>query len=83
MPERSEDWRSRRIWDLEHNEKIVIACSCGRSVHYSAGHIQRLHRIPSDTLIYDLRYRFRCSRCNSRDGVEVSIRLDTWPPDRI
>jgi hypothetical protein len=29
--------------------------------------LQRLHRLPSDTLVYDLRFRFGCKKCNGTD----------------
>jgi hypothetical protein len=37
--------------------------------------LQRRYRLPSDTLVYDLQYRFKCGRCNSRD-IDVSIEVD-------
>ena len=40
--------------------------------------MQRLHRVPSDTLIYDLQFRLRYKHCNARRGFKITIR-DTRP----
>jgi hypothetical protein len=81
VPERHADWRERRLWDLLDREMVVVACACGQSGHFLPGFLQRKYRVPSDTLIYDLRFRFKCSRCNSRKRIEISLRVDKWPPD--
>jgi hypothetical protein len=35
--------------------------------------LQRIYRVPSDTVIYDLKCRLRCRRCNSRRDFEVTM----------
>ena len=40
---------------------------------YAAGVLQRVHRIRSDLLIYDLQYRLRCRHCNRRSGFRIAI----------
>jgi hypothetical protein len=35
--------------------------------------LQRKYRMPSDTLIIDLQYRFRCTHCNRRRGFQIGI----------
>ena len=46
-------------------------CPCGRNVEYRLG--QRQHRVPSDTLVFDLQFRLRCSHCNRRAGFRITI----------
>lgn len=67
------DPRSLRLFDLATDEGVVVTCQCGRSVEYFAGFLQRAHRLPSDTLIYDLQFRFRCTHCNRRSGFRIAI----------
>ncbi len=72
------DPRTLRLWDLASDEAVVIRCACGRSVHFGQGFLQRHHRIPSDTLLYDLQYRFRCSHCGAKEGFVVSVERQVW-----
>jgi hypothetical protein len=51
----------------------VIRCPCGRNVEYPNGLQQRRFRLPSDTLLYDLQFRFRCKRCNLRSGFTIAV----------
>jgi hypothetical protein len=51
---------------------IVVRCGCGRS-EYPPGFLQRRYRVPSDTLVYDLQFRLRCSHCNRRAGFRITI----------
>jgi hypothetical protein len=67
------DSRTIRLWDLKRDQRVTVKCVCGRSVHFLPGTLQRHHRVPSDTLIYDLRFRLKCRKCNSRQGIEVSV----------
>jgi hypothetical protein len=67
------DPRNMRPWDIGQNHAVFFRCSCGRIAQYGPGALQRLHRLPSDTLVYDLRYRFRCRKCNARDSFEVTV----------
>jgi hypothetical protein len=52
---------------------IVVRCPCGRSVEYFSGFLQRRHWLPSDTLVFDLQFRLRCSHCNRRRGFRITI----------
>jgi hypothetical protein len=38
------------------------------------GTLQRLHRIPSTTLVFDLQYRLRCRHCRRDRGFKISLR---------
>jgi hypothetical protein len=58
-----------RLGDLASHEVIVVRCPCERSVEYHAGFLQRRHRMPSDTLVFDLQFR---KRAGGRDMK--------WPP---
>jgi hypothetical protein len=69
-----DDLRTLRLLDLSPHDTIVVQCGCGRIVEYLPGVLPRLHRVPSTTLVYDLHYRFRCSRCNRRSGFGISLR---------
>jgi hypothetical protein len=39
----------------------------------AADWLQRRHRVPSDTLVYDLQFRLRCTYCNCRRGFRITI----------
>lgn len=66
--------RLERLIDLGKTEVVVVKCRrCGTSVEYGRGFLQRRHRVASDTLVYDLRYRLKCARCNNRDDFRISI----------
>jgi hypothetical protein len=41
--------------------------------------LQRLHRISSDTLVCDLKYRFKCRKCNEREFEVTVAELRTGP----
>ncbi len=62
-----------RLGDLAPHEVIVVSCPCGRSVEYRKGFLQRRQRVPSDTLVFDLQFRLRCSHCNARAGFRITI----------
>ena len=62
-----------RLGDLAPHEVIVVRCPCGRDVEFPPGFLQRRHRMPSDTLVYDLQFRLRCSHCNRRSGFRITI----------
>ena len=49
------------------------ALSCGRSVEYPPGFLQRRYRLASDALVFDLQFRLRCSHCNRRSGFRITI----------
>ena len=65
-----------RLGELAAHEVIVVRCPCERSVEYHPGFLQRRHRVPSDTLVYDLQFRFRCSHCNRRSGFRITIEAE-------
>src|ERR1051325_9672241 len=67
------DPRLLRLLDLADYEMVVVSCPCGRIVEYSRGVLQRLHRFPSDTLVYDLQFRLRCRHCNRRSGFRIAV----------
>src|SRR3546814_11394554 len=54
-----------RLLDLQPHEIIVVRCQCGRSAEYGYGLLQRLHRLPSDTLVYDLQFNLHCRQGKS------------------
>jgi len=60
--------------DLKPYEHIIVRCQCGRSVDYMPGVPQRLHHLPSDTLIFDLQFRLRCSHCRAFRNFEITVR---------
>ena len=62
-----------RLGDLAPHEVIVVRCPCGRNTEYRRGYLQRRHRVPSDTLVFDLQFRLRCSHCNARAGCRITI----------
>ena len=62
-----------RLLDLQPHEVIVVHCQCGRSVEYGHGLLQRLHKLPSDTLVYDLQFKLHCRQCNRRSGFRIGI----------
>jgi len=67
--------RTLRLYDMGANDVLTVQCACGRLARFAAGELQRRHRVPSDTLIYDLQYRLRCgfSQCKRRDGVRIVL----------
>lgn len=67
------DPRSLRLYDLALYEAVVVTCRCGRITEHGYGSLQRFHRVPSDTLVYDLQFRRRCSHCNRRSGFKIAI----------
>src|ERR1700693_2625100 len=76
------DPRAMRLYDLADDEVIEVRCPCGRIAEYMPGLLQRLYRVPSDVLVYDLQFRLRCqplqivapgSRSPSPTGVHAVI----------
>src|SRR3546814_12197380 len=63
-----------RLLGLQPHEVIAVRCRCGRSLEYGYGLLQRLHRLPSDTLIYDLQFKLHCWQRDRRSGFKVGIR---------
>ena len=50
----SRDPRTLRLFDLGPDEAVVVTCLCGWITEYGEGVLQRRHRLPSDTLLFDL-----------------------------
>jgi len=67
------DPRMLRLFDLGPNAAIVVTCACGWITEYADGMLQRRHRVPSDTLVFDLQYRLRCRQCGRRRGFTIAI----------
>jgi hypothetical protein len=67
------DYRHLRLYNVADHESIQIRCKCGSSIEFIRGRLQRRFRLPSDTLIYDLRYRLRCTKCDSTDGFRIAV----------
>lgn len=55
-----------RLIDLEPNDTIRVYCPCGHIVEYRHGTLQRLHRVPSDTLVTDLQYQMQALQLPGR-----------------
>jgi hypothetical protein len=68
-----EDIRRTRLFDLADDERVHVRCQCGMSVEFHPGVFPKRYHTPSDTLIYDLRYRLKCSHCARKTGHEISI----------
>ena len=49
-----------------------MRCPCERSVEYFPSFLQRRHRMPSDTLVFDLQFRLRAKAAIAAAGVPVS-----------
>jgi hypothetical protein len=56
----------------------VAACICGQTTIFGPDVMQRVHRVPSDTLIYDLRFRLRCRRCKSEPVRMMLVDKREW-----
>lgn len=62
-----------RLLDLEPHEVVAVTCQCGRSVDYAHGLLQRLHKLSSDTLLYDIQFKLRCRQCRRTSGFRIAI----------
>src|SRR3546814_10396358 len=62
-----------RLLDLEPYEVVIVNCQCGRSVEYPNGLLQRRHRLPSDTLVYDLQLKLRCQQCRRTSSFRIDV----------
>ena len=71
--DQEEDPRTLRLLDLAAHDVIIARCECGRIVEFRQGVLQRLHRVPSTTLVFDLQFKLRCKQCGRRDGFAISI----------
>jgi hypothetical protein len=67
-----DDPLSLRLGDLKPHETIVVRCRCGRSAEFLQGYLQKKHRIPSNVLVYDLKFRLKCQQCGA-EPVKISI----------
>jgi hypothetical protein len=48
-----------------HKDGINVASAA--AVCVASGELQRRHKLPSDLLVYDLRYRLRCPVCPRKE----------------
>jgi hypothetical protein len=44
--------------------------------------LQRLRRVSSATLVYDLQFRLRCRHCNRRSGFRIAVVDDRGRGDK-
>src|SRR5690349_13389859 len=80
-----------RLLDLAPNETIRVYCQCGRITEFSHGYLQRMRRLPSTFLVYDLQWRLKCRHCNARSDFKITIfdekyrtvNSDQQPPERV
>jgi hypothetical protein len=68
-----DDPRLMRFLDLEPCSHIIIRCPCGRCTEFTYGYFQTRHGIPSDALIYDLKFKMRCRHCRRKRGFGVAV----------
>jgi hypothetical protein len=54
---------------------LTVQRQRGHFSRFPAGELQQKHRVPSDTLIYDLQYRLRCKRpeCRRSKGMRILL----------
>ncbi len=79
MPPSRQTREGVRLWDLKDGQRVAVTCICGRITHFLPGVLQRLHKMPSDTLVYDLRYGLRCQKCRSRARNHLYRTAVRWP----
>jgi len=84
------DPRTLRLFDLQEHDVVVVTCHCGHITEHANGTLQRLHRVPSDTLIYDSQFHLRCKHCHRSKGFKIAIkdrrfigRGSHHPPERV
>src|SRR3546814_20682640 len=70
-----------RLLDLEPYEVVIVNCQCGRSVEYPNGLLQRRHRLPSDTLVYDPPFKLRCHQSRRPSTFRIAA-YDSRPPGK-
>ena len=68
------DIRTLRLLDLDRHDTIQVWCpGCGWTVSYGYGGLQRLERLSSTTLVFDLQFLLRCGQCRCREGFRIAI----------
>lgn len=80
-----------RLLDLTPDQTIRVYCQCGRITEFRHGYLQRMRRLPSTFLVYDLQFRLKCKHCNARQGFKITIfdekfrtvNPDRQPPERL
>ena len=67
------DAKDMRLADIKRGETLIVRCHCGRCTEFPYGHLQRHHKLPSDTLIFDLQFKMRCKACKSAGPFRISL----------
>jgi hypothetical protein len=62
-----------RLYDMGPRSVLTVQCSCGRVGRFASGELERRHKLPSDTLIYDLQYRLRCDFCRRKKDMRILL----------
>ncbi len=71
--ERDDDIRRTRLYDLADHERIHVQCQCGFIAEFHPTLFPKRYRTPSDTLVYDLQFKLKCSHCGRKAGFEIAI----------
>lgn len=50
-----------------------FAANAAGLFEYMRSVLQRRHRLPSTTLVYDLQFRLRCQQCRADRGFEIAV----------
>lgn len=62
-----------RLADVRQNETIIVRCHCGHCAEFPYGQLQRQHKLPSSTLIFDLQFKMRCKSCKSAGPFRIAL----------
>ncbi len=71
--ERDDDIGRTRLYDLADHERIHVQCQCGFIVEFHPAMFPKQYRTPSDTLVYNLQFKLKCSHCGRKAGFEIAI----------
>jgi hypothetical protein len=67
------DAKDMKLADIKRGETLIVRCDCGHCSEFPYGHLQRHHKLPSSTLIFDLQFRLRCQKCKSTGPFRISL----------
>jgi hypothetical protein len=67
------DAKDIRLVDIKPGETIIARCHCGHCAEFPYGHLQRHHKLPSSTLIFDLQFKMRCKACKSAGPFRIAL----------
>jgi hypothetical protein len=68
------DYSSLRLADLPDHDTVIVSCrQCGHLTEFVERALERLYKVPPETLLVDLPKRLRCKRCGARDGFRVTL----------